>query len=152
MVDGGFMKVILKKQVKNVGRAGDVVDVSDGYAKNFLLKQNLAVVASAENMNVNTLQKKAEEKAKAEAKAEAIKLCGILKDVVVKVKATIGKNGTLFGSVTNKEISEELMKMGYNIDKKKIVLNAPIKALGCFKVLCKLYPEVNATLNVEVIQ
>ena len=144
------MKVILKKQVKNVGRAGDVVDVSDGYAKNFLFKQQLAVPASAENMNVNTLQKKAEERAKDEAKAEAIKLAEILKNETVKIKATIGKNGTLFGSVTNKEISEELLKMGYEVDKKKIVLSAPIKALGGYTVQLKLYPEVSANLKVLV--
>lgn len=144
------MKVILKKQVKNVGRAGDVVEVSDGYAKNFLFKQQLAIPANAENMNVNTLQKKAEEKAKAEAKAEAIRLAEIFKNVVVKVKATIGKSGTLFGSVTNKEIAEELKNMGYDVDKKKIVLSSPIKSLGNYKVALKLYPEVSANLSVIV--
>jgi len=144
------MKVILKKMVKNVGRAGDVVDVSDGYAKNFLLKQDLAIPANAENMNINKLQKQSEAKAKAEAKAEAIRLSGVLKETTVIVKATIGKNGTLFGSVTNKEISEELVKMGLDIDKKKIILNQPIKALGNYKVTCKLYPEVTAIVNVVV--
>ena len=145
------MKVILKKFVKNVGRAGDVVEVSDGYGKNFLLKQGLAILANAENMNINNMQKQSEAKAKAEAKAEAIKLAGIFKDLTVKVKATIGKNGTLFGSVTNKEIADELQKLGYEVDKKKIVLNQPIKALGSYKVQCKLYPEVTAILAVEVV-
>lgn len=144
------MKVILKKTVKNVGRAGDVVDVSDGYGKNFLLKQNLAVLANAENMNVNNLQKKSEAKAKAEAKAEAERIAKILKETTVRVKATIGKNGSLFGSVTNKEISEELNKMGLNVDKKKIILDAPIKSCGNYKVVCKLYPEVSSTLQVVV--
>ena len=144
------MKVILNKMVKNVGRAGDVVDVSDGYAKNFLLKQNLAVLANAENMNVNKLQKQAEAKAKAEAKAEATRLAEILKTTTVTIKATIGKNGTLFGSVTNKEIADELAKMGHDVDKKKIVLDQPIKSLGNFKVTLKLYPEVSATLAVVV--
>lgn len=145
------MKVILKKMVKNVGRAGDVVDVSDGYAKNCLLKQNLAIPANAENLNINKMQKQSEAKAKAEAKSEAIKLAEVLKNTVVKVKATIGKNGTLFGSVTNKEISEELTRMGLDVDKKKIVLDQPIKALGNYKVVCKLYPEVSTTLAVEVV-
>ena len=144
------MKVILKKMVKNVGRAGDVVEVSDGYAKNCLLKQNLAIPASVENLNVNKMQKQSEAKAKAEAKAEAIKMAEVLKNTTVKVKASIGKNGTLFGSVTNKEISDELVKMGLNIDKKKIVLDQPIKALGTYKVLCKLYPEVSAKVDVVV--
>lgn len=144
------MKVILKKQVKNVGRAGDVVDVSDGFAKNFLFKQNLAVPANAENVNINNLQKKSEAKAKAEAKAEAGRLAEVLKNTTVTIKASIGKNGTLFGSVTNKEISEELAKLGIEIDKKKIVLDQPIKTLGKHKVVCKLYPEIQAVLQVEV--
>ena len=144
------MKVILKKMVKNVGRAGDVVDVSDGYAKNCLLKQNLAIPANAENLNVNTLQKKAEERAKAEAKAEAQKLANIFKDLTITLKATIGKNGTLFGSVTNKEIAEGLAKAGYDVDRKKIVLDQPIKALGTYKINCKLYPEVGGVLTVVV--
>lgn len=144
------MKVILKKMVKNVGRAGDVVEVSDGYAKNCLLKQNLAIPASAENLNVNTLQKKAEERARAEAKAEALKLAEVFKNLTITIKATIGKNGTLFGSVTNKEIADGLAKAGYEIDKKKIVLDQPIKALGTYKVNCKLYPEVSGTITVVV--
>lgn len=144
------MKVILKKMVKNVGRAGDVVNVSDGYAKNFLFKQDLAIPATAENMNVNNIQKQAEARAKAEAKAEAIELARVLKNVTVTVKATIGKNGNLFGSVTNKEISEELLKLSYNVDKKKIVLSEPIKTLGTYKVALKLYPEVSGELNVVV--
>ena len=144
------MKVILKKMVKNVGRAGDVVEVSDGYAKNCLLKQNLAIPASAENLNVNTLQKKAEERARAEAKSEALKLAEVFKNLTITIKATIGKNGTLFGSVTNKEIADGLAKAGYEIDKKKIVLDQPIKALGTYKVNCKLYPEVSGTITVVV--
>ena len=144
------MKVILKKMVKNVGRAGDVVVVSDGYAKNCLFKQNLAIPANAENLNVNTLQKKAEERAKAEAKAEAIRLAEIFKNLTITLKATIGKNGTLFGSVTNKEIADGLAKAGYEVDKKKIVLDQPIKALGTYKVNCKLYPEVSGVITVVV--
>ena len=102
------------------------------------MKQNLAVLANAENLNVNTLQKKAEERAKAEAKAEALQLAEVFKNLTITLKATIGKNGTLFGSVTNKEIAEGLAKAGYEPDKKKIVLDQPIKALGVYKVNCKL--------------
>lgn len=146
------MKVILKKMVKNVGRAGDVVEVSDGYAKNFLFKQQLAVPANVENMNVNNIQKQAEARQKTEAKAAAIELSKKLNESTVEIKATIGKNGILFGSVTNKEISEGLLKMGIDVDKKKIVLSQPIKTLGSYKVVCKLYPEVSATLAVNVVE
>ena len=146
------MKVILKKFVKNVGRVGDVVEVSDGYAKNFLFKQNLAVPANAENMNTNNQQKQAEARAKAEAKAEAIRIKGIIDGTSVTIKATIGKNGNLFGSITNKEISEELAKQNINVDKKKIVLDKTIKTLGTYKVVCKLYPEIVANLTVVVTE
>ena len=99
------MKVILTKQVKNVGKAGDVVNVSDGYAKNFLFKQGMAIEANQENLNVNTQAKQKAERERANEKAEAEKLAGILKDVEVVIKASTGKNGQMFGSVTNKEIS-----------------------------------------------
>ena len=144
------MKVILTKTVKNVGRAGDVVNVSDGYAKNFLFKQNLAIEATSGNLSINTQQKNAEEKARQLAKAEAEELALKLKEVEVKIKASVGKNGQMFGSITNKEISEELKKLGYDVDKKKIVLNSPIKSLGKVEVICKLYPEVQAKLSVSV--
>lgn len=144
------MKVILTKQVKNVGKAGDVVNVSDGYAKNFLFKQGLAIEANQENMNVNTQAKQKAERERAMQKAEAEALAVKLKDIEVVVKASTGKNGQMFGSVTNKEISEELEKMGYNVDKKKIVLNAPIKNLGTYEVTCKLFPEVTCKLKVVV--
>jgi len=146
------MKVILKKIVKNVGRAGDVVEVSDGYAKNCLLKQGLAVPANAENLNTNNMQKKAEEKAKREAKAAAEEMKKILETKTVTIKATVGKNGNLFGSITNKEISEELMRQNLDVDKKKIVLDSPIKSLGNFNVTVKLYPEVTTVLKVVVTE
>lgn len=144
------MKVILKKQVKNVGKAGDVVNVSDGYARNFLFKQGLAVEANAVNMNVNTQAKQSEERAKSIEKAECVKIAEKLKDVTVSIGMATGKNGQLFGAVTNKEISEELQKLGYTIDKKKIVVAQPIKTLGNFEVTIKLFPEVVCKLKVEV--
>lgn len=144
------MKVILTKQVKNVGKAGDVVNVSDGYARNFLLKQNLAVEATSTNLNTNTLQKKAEQKAKDEALEQAKKLAAELKNKTVTIKAVTGKSGQLFGSITNKEIADELVKQGYNIDKKKIVLSSPIKALGRTNVTIKLYADVSTNIIVIV--
>ena len=144
------MKVILTKQVKNVGKAGDVVNVSDGYAKNFLFKQGMAIEANQENLNVNTQAKQKAERERANEKAEAEKLAGILKDVEVVIKASTGKNGQMFGSVTNKEIAEGLEKMGYSVDKKKIVVANPIKSLGVYEVTCKLFPEVTCKLKVVV--
>lgn len=144
------MKVILTKQVKNVGKPGDVVNVSDGYAKNFLFKQGMAIEASSENLNVNTQAKQKAERERAQEKAEAEKLAGILKDVEVVINASTGKNGQMFGSVTNKEISESLEKMGHDVDKKKIVLASPIKNLGVYEVTCKLFPEVTCKLKVVV--
>lgn len=146
------MKVILKKLVKNVGKAGDVVEVSDGYAKNCLLKQGLAVPASADNLNTNNLQKKAEEKAKREAKAAAEEMKKILDNLTLTIKATVGKNGNLFGSITNKEIADELLKQKLDVDKKKIVISSPIKTLGNYQVTVKLYAEVSAKLKVVVCE
>lgn len=144
------MKVILKKMVKNLGKEGDVVNVSDGYARNFLFKQGLAVEANAVNMNENNQAKQAQARQFEQDKQEAIALANKLSNTVVTIKVATGKNGQLFGAVTNKEISEELAKLGFNVDKKKIVVNAPIKTLGNYEVLCKLFIEVSCKLKVEV--
>ena len=144
------MKVILKKMVKNLGKEGDVVNVSDGYARNFLFKQGLAVEANAVNMNENNQAKQAQARQFEQDKQEAIALANKLSNIVVTIKVATGKNGQLFGAVTNKEISEELAKLGFNVDKKKIVVNAPIKTLGNYEVLCTLFIEVSCKLKVEV--
>ena len=144
------MKVILKKVVKNLGKEGDVVNVSDGYARNFLFKQGLAVEANTVNMNENNQAKQAQARQFEQDKQEAIALANKLSNIVVTIKVATGKNGQLFGAVTNKEISEELAKLGFNVDKKKIVVNAPIKTLGNYEVLCKLFIEVSCKLKVEV--
>lgn len=144
------MKVILKKVVKNLGKEGDVVNVSDGYARNFLFKQGLAVEANVVNMNENNQAKQAQARQFEQDKQEAIALANKLSNTVVTIKVATGKNGQLFGAVTNKEISEELAKLGFNVDKKKIVVNAPIKTLGNYEVLCKLFIEVSCKLKVEV--
>ena len=144
------MKVILKKVVKNLGKEGDVVNVSDGYARNFLFKQGLAVEANVVNMNENNQAKQAQARQFEQDKQEAIALANKLSNIFVTIKVATGKNGQLFGAVTNKEISEELAKLGFNVDKKKIVVNAPIKTLGNYEVLCKLFIEVSCKLKVEV--
>ena len=142
------MKVILQKDVKGQGKRGQLVNVSDGYARNFLFPKNLAVPANADNMNKMIMQDKAQmaaEKAEAEAIAEK------LKAVVVKIPAKAGTGGRLFGAVTSKEISEALQaQCGLNVAKTKIVQDEPIKSFGTYQLKCKLGYEITGTLNVVV--
>ena len=145
------MKVILLKDVKAQGKKGDVVNVSDGYANNFLLKNGLAVPANAVNLNVNNQQKAQQAKLKAEQLALAKEQKEQIEKVKVTIKVAIGASGKAFGSVTNKEIEEELAKQQIVVDRKKIVIENPIKTVGNFTVLIKLHPEVTAKLKVEVV-
>ena len=147
------MKVILLEDVKNVGKKGQLVNASDGYAKNFLFPKKLAVEATKSNMNDLELKKKAEEKRKQQELEEAKELAKQLeaKEVLVSVKT--GENGKTFGSVTNKEIAEALEKQtGLKIDKKKIVLEEPIKMVGSRTVIVKIHPQVNAEINVKIME
>lgn len=147
------MKVILSKDVKGHGKAGQLVEVSDGYARNFLIPKKLAAPATTDNINTMKLQEKARlaqiERDKAEAKATAEKLQGC----VVKIAARAGESGKLFGSITSKEISEGLASQcGINIEKNKIVLSDPIKSFGTYEVKCKLGFEISGTVNVIVTE
>ena len=147
------MKVILQQDVKGQGKKGQLIEASDGYARNFLLPRKLAVPATAENVNTMKMQDKAkkareaEEKAQAQARAEQLKSCQ------VKIAAKAGQGGRLFGSITSKEISEELKKQ-YDLDvnKSKIVMAEPFKAFGSYEVKCKLGYEVTGTIYVLVIE
>ncbi len=147
------MKVILQQDVKGQGKKGQMVEVSDGYGRNFLLPRKLAVEATAENVNTMKMQDKAkaarlaEEKAAAQARAER------LEGVQVKIKARAGQGGKLFGSITSKEISEELKaQFGLDVGKSKIVLSDPIKSFGAFDVKCKLGSEVSGVIHVLAIE
>lgn len=147
------MKVILLEDVKNVGKKGQLVNASDGYAKNFLFPKKLAVEATKSNMNDLELKKKAEEKRKQQELEEARELAKQMeaKEVIVSVKT--GENGKTFGSVTNKEIAEALEKQtGLKVDKKKIVLEEPIKMVGSRTVIVKIHPQVNAEINVKIME
>ena len=145
------MKVILQQDVKGHGKKGQMVEVSDGDARNFLLPRKLAVEASAENINTMKMQDKARRAREAEERAAAVELSGRLKDCPVKIVAKAGQGGRLFGSVTSKEISEG-PKEQYNIDihKTKIVQSEPIKAFGGYEVKCKLGYEITGTIRVMV--
>ena len=147
------MKVIFLKDVKGKGKKGEVKNVADGYAHNFLLKQGLA--KEANNANISTLDalKKKEEKAAAEELAEAQKLKEALDQITVELVAKAGEGGRLFGSITTKQIAEELQKKhGIKIDKRKMELTDAIRTLGHTKVPVKLYHEVVATLTVSVTE
>lgn len=143
------MKVILLKDVKGSGKKGDIINVADGYASNYLIPNKLAKCANATNLNIAN-QEKASEQYKQQQLLEACKqLKTKLDGLVVLLNIKCGENGKTFGSVTNKEISEKLSSMGYDVDKKKIEF-APVKTIGLFDVKIKLHPLVTATLKVEI--
>lgn len=145
------MKVIFLKDVKGKGKKGEVKNVADGYAHNFLLKQGLAVEANSAAVSTLNAQKKKEENLAAEELAEAKVLKEKVEKLTVELTAKSGEGGRLFGSITSKQIAEELNKKHQiKIDKRKIELNDAIRSLGVTKVPVKLHQEVSATLNVHV--
>ena len=147
------MKVILQQDVKGQGKKGQLVAVSDGYARNFLLAKKLAVLATPENVNTMKQQEKARKAQEAAEKAEAEALSKKLETVTVKVAAKAGEGGRLFGAVTSKEISEALSaQFGLTVAKTKLVLDEPIKACGGYKIKAKLGYEVVGTVNVMVVE
>ena len=147
------MKVILQQDVRGQGKKGQLVNVSDGYARNFLLPRKLAVEATAENLNTMKMQDRAKRAREAEEKAQAEALAEKLQSCQVKIPAKAGEGGRLFGAVTAKEISEALSAQhGLDIAKTKLVLEEPIKACGGYQVKAKLGYEVVGTINVMVVE
>ena len=145
------MKVILTQDVRGQGKRGQMIDVSDGYARNSLLPRQLAQEATADNINTMRMNDKATQERQAKERAEALDLRNRMKDMTIVVTAKGGGAGRLFGSVTNTEVSEALAKQaGIQLDKRKIVLDEPIKAVGVYTVKCKLGYEINAELKIEV--
>ena len=147
------MKVILKQDVKNLGKKEQLVNVSDGYARNYLLPRGIAVEADAKNLNImqsrNTAAKERKDREAAKASAVADKL----KELVLDIKAKAGESGKLFGSITSMDIADEIKKsFGMDIDKKKIDLPEPIKHLGKTEVDIKLYPGVTGKLTVNIVR
>ncbi|HCM91839.1 MAG TPA: 50S ribosomal protein L9 [Lachnospiraceae bacterium] len=145
------MKVILLEDIKSLGKKGDVVDVSDGYAKNFLLTKKKGVEANSRNLNDLKLKKANDEKVAAQNLQDAKDLAASLEEKTVVVRLKAGEGGKTFGSVSSKEIAEEAkLQHGLDIDKKKIVINDPIKSLGTYEVTIKLHPKVSGKLKVKV--
>ena len=147
------MKVILKADVRGKGKKGQMIEVAEGYAWNFLMPKGLAVLATADAVNTMRLQEKAKAKADAEAKAAATEIAEKLKGMQVKVVSKGGEGGKLFGAVTGREISAALKEQhGVDIDSKKLVLDEPIKSFGSYQVKAKLGFEISGTVYVIVTE
>ncbi len=145
------MKVLLLQDVKGTGKKGEIVNVNDGYAKNFLIKKGVAKVADATAINdlngKNEAKARQIELAKQAANATAAKLNG----ANITVSAKVGADGKMFGAVTSKEIAEELVRLGYDVDKKQILLDSSIKMTGSYQVEVKLYSGIFAKFNLTVV-
>ncbi|MCL2125079.1 MAG: 50S ribosomal protein L9 [Oscillospiraceae bacterium] len=148
------MKVILQQDVKDQGKKGQLIEVSDGYARNYLLPRKLAIAANQENLTVMKQQEKAKQRKMEADKAAALETAERLSEVMVKITAKSGgAGGKLFGAVTSKEISEALMEQfGIEIEKQKIVQDEHIKTFGSYEIKCKLGFEIHGTINVLVIE
>lgn len=146
------MKVILQQDVRGQGKKGQLLDVSDGYARNYLLPRKLAVEATADNINTMKMNDKAKAEQQARDKAAAQATADRLKEVKVTIAAKAGSGGRLFGAVTTAEVSDALKTQQHMIiDKKKIVIGEPIKNVGTYHLKCKLGFEITGTLLVEIV-
>ena len=147
------MKVILAADVRGQGKKGEMKEVSDGYARNFLLPRGLAVAATEDNLNAMKLKDAAKKKQIEKEKALAAENAKRLEGIVVKIAAKAGGAGRLFGSVTSKEISEALQTQhGISIEKNKIVQPEPIKSFGSYEVKCKFGYEISGVIHVQVVE
>jgi large subunit ribosomal protein L9 len=145
-----FMKLILKQDVDDLGLEGDLVDVAKGYGRNFLIPRGLGALATPQNMKAFELQRKKIEVRRIKAKEEAVKLKDRVSELVLTFVEKAGEEGKLYGSVTSMDIAEAMEKQGVVIDRRKILLDKPIKALGEFEVQVKIYPTVTGNLKVVV--
>ncbi len=146
------MKVILLENIKGVGKKDEVINASDGYARNFLFPKKLAVEANNENMSKLKAKNDSKNYQKSVEKEEAIKTAEKLKGILLKIQVKSGENGKIFGSITSKEIADSLKEQyKIEIDKKKIDLKEPIKTLGSFSVNIKLYEGVIGVLKIQIL-
>lgn len=147
------MKLILLEDVKKLGKKGDIVEVKPGYANNSLIPQGLATEATSTAINQRNLKVKANKRRQSEEVAKAQEIAAKLKDKKVEIKVKAGENGKLFGSVTSKEIAEQIeSQLGHKVDRKKINLSEPIRALGTYNVSIKIHPKVTTTVIVSLIE
>ncbi len=145
------MKVILKADVKGSGKKGDILEVSDGYAKNFLIKKGLAEQATASGVNAVTQQRTAQAFHKAENERQLKELAAKLNGTEISVPIRAGENGKTFGSVTTAQISSALAETGYDVDKKKIILKDQVKQLGVYDVEIRFMEKVTTKIKVKVV-
>lgn len=144
------MKVILLKDVKALGKKEEIKEVSDGYARNYLIKNGLAKEATAEGINSVKIKKEAEEQKRIEEKKQAMAIRDKMKGSRIVVKVKCGEKGKVFGSVTAQVIADEINKLGYNIDKKMLVIKDSIKNVGEYLIEVKIMPEISAQITIVV--
>ena len=145
------MQVILKDNVKDVGHIGDMVNVKDGFARNFLIPKGFAVEANPKNLKALEHEKRKIQELVKKAKSAAEDMAAKISGTSITIKAKSGEEDKLFGSVTAMDIAEALKKEGLDVDKKKIVIDEPIKRLGSYTVRVKIHQEVSAQVNVQVV-
>lgn len=145
------MKILLLTDVKGTGKKGEIKEVSDGYAQNFLIKTGKAKKADNMTISENKSKESANAYHKEMEKQEAEKLGQKIKNTQITIKIKCGENGKTFGSVTSKEISEELKNLGYDVDKRKIELKEPLKIIGTYDITAKLHPEVSVGFKVNIV-
>ncbi len=145
------MKVILQQDVKKLGKKGEIVEVSEGYGRNFLLPRKAAVLATAQNLNVANAQAGSKARKEAMAADEAKLMAKQLEKVEVKIPVRIGEGGKLFGSVTGKDVSEALKKQHIDIDKRKITIQGEVTGTGVYEAVIKVHPTVTSKIKVSVV-
>ena len=147
------MKVIFQQDVRGQGKKGEMKEVSDGYARNYLLPRNLAVEANKDNLNALALKEKARKAQEAKEKAAAMENAQRLRDIVTTIRAKAGANGKLFGAVTSQEIAEALKEQhGIEVEKQKLVQSEPIKSFGSYEVKCKFGYGIDGTVHLLVVE
>ena len=146
------MEILLKKEVKNLGKPGDVVKVKDGYWRNYLSPQGLAIPATDKNLKVIQNEKKIEEKKNEKIKNAAMEIAEKIKKISCTLIRHAGEEDKLFGSVTAADISESLGNEGFNIDKKDVLLDEPIKKLGVYEIPVKVHPEITVEAKIWVVK
>jgi large subunit ribosomal protein L9 len=144
------MKVILLQDVRGQGKKGQLVEVSDGFARNFLFPRKMAIEATADNVNTMKMNDKARQEKEQRQREEATALAAKLRGMTLKIFAKGGGAGRLFGSVTSQEVSDALKEQGYDLDKRRILIEEPIKTVGQYTVKCKLGYEISAPLKLDV--
>ncbi len=145
------MKVILKDDVQGLGKAGQIVNVKDGYARNYLLPRGLALIADEKNVKLLEIQKKKFEEEAKKRRQDAESVAQRLSELQLTIKAKAGEDQKLFGSITAKDIAEALQKEGFSVDKKQVVILEPIKRVGDYEIEIKLQKGISAKLKVNVV-